>query len=39
MTVPVMWRGTTTTGEEWLLVWRDDVFVLRHGLEGGYSCL
>ncbi|MFK5689190.1 UvrD-helicase domain-containing protein [Ornithinimicrobium sp. LYQ92] len=31
MAVPVMWRGTTPHGEDWVLARRDEGFTLRHG--------
>ena len=31
MAIPVTWRGTTPHGEDWVLVRRDNAFVLRCG--------
>lgn len=31
MTVPVVWRGTTKRGEDWVLALRDECFALRRG--------
>lgn len=36
MTVPVVWRGTTPHGEDWVLVRQDAGFALRHGPDATY---